>query len=83
MTYLPRPVCQRFIPTPVGSIERFMGAVPVGAVHPHACGEYVSSIDKGGVVDGSSPRLWGVCSTVVRPGACGRFIPTPVGSMSL
>jgi len=49
----------RFIPTHVGNTIEYVENGQSHAVHPHACGEHVIGIDKGGLDDGSSPRMWG------------------------
>ena len=53
------PPIYRFIPTGVGNIRKGIMALASGTVHPHGCGEHLST----GVHDvgssGSSPRVWG------------------------
>ena len=53
------------------------------AVHPHACGEHITSNASARAVNGSSPRLWGTqCSSRLRR-LLTRFIPTPVGNTAV
>ncbi len=72
---------RRFIPTPVGSINRTPSPPRAGPVHPHACGEHVRKSSGLGGVGGSSPRLWGAWQVGEVEVAGERFIPTPVGSI--
>ena len=72
----------RFIPTPVGNTVASAALQSQLPVHPHACGEHISSYSKIYWCVGSSPRLWGtrpICQC--RIGIL-RFIPTPVGNTS-
>ena len=70
----------RFIPTRVGNTHNSGKTWAGCAVHPHACGEYLTRRGISGTKDGSSPRVWGI---LARP-SCGnlpaRFIPTRVGN---
>ena len=65
----------------MGSIAVFESIWTNNAVHPHACGEYKNLYFQQGPINGSSPRLWGVC--IIERAECERkrFIPTPVGSI--
>ena len=71
----------RFIPTPVGSINKIKGLSQDMSVHPHACGEYPYISVEQHNTRGSSPRLWGVFSLDEWVFVYYRFIPTPVGSI--
>ena len=73
----------RFIPTPVGNIRRAMRKASRNTVHPHARGEHGRGRGGGGSNDGSSPRPWGTCRLQNGAGHPHRFIPTPVGNISL
>ena len=79
----PVPSVGRFIPTPVGNIGGTKVADVYPPVHPHACGEhsalYVCHLSQ----FGSSPRLWGTSSFIPPKDTWMRFIPTPVGNISL
>src|SRR5690606_4380875 len=55
-------------------------AWPPGAVHPHACGERISSAKTSRRPHGSSPRMWGTGFGRHRSGGLRRFIPTHVGN---
>ncbi len=71
---------QRFTPTPVGNAKRIFGRRCKCAVHPHACGECLSSSISSVSSTGSPPRLWGM-RFVRRDAHCfRRFTPTPVGN---
>ena len=72
---------QRFIPTPVGSMDRQYQYSGCNPVHPHACGEYSSRAARRVRIFGSSPRLWGVSLDPGHDSRVRRFIPTPVGSI--
>ena len=50
----------RFIPTRVGNTHRQYILCMMDAVHPHACGEYVSTYRSMLHEVGSSPRVWGI-----------------------
>ena len=54
-----------------------------GSVHPHACGEHEARREAGEEDDGSSPRLWGTSFQMFFANRLLRFIPTPVGNMTL
>ena len=49
-------------------------------VHPHACGEYLTSQPFIWRRDGSSPRLWEIPPSPLWVFYGNRFIPTPVGN---
>ena len=72
----------RFIPTPVGSMLSAPSTNGLKSVHPHACGEYPRPRRADEHHAGSSPRLWGVSPPAPQIPPYGRFIPTPVGSIS-
>ncbi len=55
---------RRFIPTHVGNTIHGPSALPIGAVHPHACGEHQQRPRCSRPDLGSSPRMWG---TLRRP----------------
>ena len=70
----------RFIPTHVGNSSRISPPGFLRTVHPHACGELISSMNLITLDRGSSPRMWG---TLPRNGYAfplWRFIPTHVGN---
>ena len=50
------------------------------AVHPHACGEYASTIVRNGAMAGSPPRVWGIHEAVGASVEFRRFTPTRVGN---
>ena len=52
----------------------------LGSVHPHACGEYASSLHSVQVQPGSPPRLWGIPLRDNDASQWLRFTPTPVGN---
>ena len=72
----------RFTPTPVGTIVARDCRHCCAPVHPHACGDDVSSSMRTSTAAGSPPRLWGrsVVFELAPPEA--RFTPTPVGTIS-
>ena len=53
----------RFIPTGVGNMNRLPRPAPPPAVHPHGCGEHIPIHLPAAKRIGSSPRVWGTCST--------------------
>ena len=55
----PRHRAGRFIPTPVGNTCRRGPGRCRAPVHPHTCGEHVTSGFKTALEVGSSPHLWG------------------------
>ena len=69
----------RFIPTPVGHTPVPFSPRIVTSVHPHACGAYLFRFVTIAVIDGSSPRLWGILRRHILSQWNSRFIPTPVG----
>ena len=73
-------VFRRFIPTRVGNTTAPVSCVRPRAVHPHACGEYIQARRNGIWRDGSSPRVWGIRTTVTLAMLYLRFIPTRVGN---
>ena len=52
-------------------------------VHPHACGEHCAAPHCRVSCNGSSPRMWGTLSSMRKPIAAERFIPTHVGNTFL
>ncbi len=71
----------RLIPTHVGNIWRDAKSVNISAVHPHACGEHISSGSSISTGSGSSPRMWGTFDILFVYLADMRFIPTHVGNI--
>ena len=69
---------QRFTPTPVGNTEDAAAQQQRQQVHPHACGEYSTSLSSGSGQRGSPPRLWGIRRLQVGQVQPSRFTPTPV-----
>ena len=49
------------------------------AVHPHVCGVYGVEFVCYGILDGSSPRMWGLRVHLLQGHGVHRFIPTYVG----
>ena len=49
----------RFIPACAGNSSSAAPRLPRGTVHPRVCGELLKRIDRGIVMDGSSPRVRG------------------------
>jgi len=49
-------------------------------VHPHGCGEHLTTAGSEGSYIGSSPRVWGTPEIRPDPVCKGRFIPTGVGN---
>ena len=85
----------RFIPTCVGNAPRQKRAGPASPVHPHVCGERKCDRAGHGVIDGSSPRVWGTLPAQtetrvprpVHPHVCGErsvspVLPSPVSGSS-
>ena len=70
----------RFIPTCVGNGCAGASAAIFSPVHPHVCGERHQRRLHGGLVGGSSPRVWGTVDGDRRRKGHGRFIPTCVGN---
>ena len=79
----PDPSISRFIPTPVGNIATVKASTRYSSVHPHACGEHSAANSSSVIVSGSSPRLWGTSRRSDCIDLSVRFIPTPVGNISL
>ena len=71
---------QRFIPTYVGNRFKSLCPVILATVHPHVCGEQVSTRSVIAPDPGSSPRMWGTGRQSRREGIESRFIPTYVGN---
>ena len=70
----------RFIPTRVGNTASSLYRIHSQTVHPHACGEHGIVVMLGGVVYGSSPRVWGTLADSAIACFSPRFIPTRVGN---
>ena len=70
----------RFIPTRVGNTTYQSCCPQKCAVHPHACGEHLSSWYDSRRSTGSSPRVWGTLWPRPRVISIDRFIPTRVGN---
>ena len=70
----------RFTPTPVGTSPATRGWSDQGSVHPHACGDLVTSNLSPALNTGSPPRLWGPRKAEPGPALKSRFTPTPVGT---
>ncbi|AKB19758.1 putative CRISPR associated hypothetical protein [Methanosarcina sp. WWM596] len=70
----------RFIPTRVGNSKISVSQVTQAAVHPHACGELLTSILLFFHPIGSSPRVWGTPMIGNVFYMLARFIPTRVGN---
>ncbi len=71
---------QRFIPTHVGNTSSSVHHDRCTPVHPHACGEHVSTTWPVPGVVGSSPRMWGTLERDLAAYVPERFIPTHVGN---
>ncbi len=69
----------RFTPTRVGKTVRSPLSLPFVSVHPHACGEDVSSNARMEGALGSPPRVWGRRAPRPDQAALRRFTPTRVG----
>ena len=67
-------------PTHVGNTHGVLRRGSAPAVHPHACGEYITGDGADSAAAGSSPRVWGIRPTLLRRDYAGRFIPTRVGN---
>ena len=70
----------RFIPTRVGNTCIALTYARNPAVHPHACGEYLTSHHRQNSWPGSSPRVWGIPPDGAHMALADRFIPTRVGN---
>ena len=55
---------RRFIPTCVGNTFTSPERIRRYAVHPHLCGEYGNARDHNMIINGSSPRVWGIRSRI-------------------
>ena len=71
----------RYIPTPVGRLATPYRQGQEATVHPHACGEILSTTDRDKILNGTSPRLWGDSYERIYKALCNRYIPTPVGRL--
>ena len=68
-------------PTHVGNTHGVLRRGSAPAVHPHACGEYITGDGADSAAAGSSPRVWGIRSPAsnraswiaVHPHACGEY----------
>ncbi len=69
-----------FIPTCVGNSRGANAARRGGAVHPHVCGEQMTTLPEAKSSGGSSPRVWGTGSRIPGCSRRSRFIPTCVGN---
>ena len=74
--------CLRFIPTHVGNMSTSNIPNYLIPVHPHACGEHISTTINISPNCGSSPRMWGTFSSIGVSIIFFRFIPTHVGNIS-
>ena len=70
----------RFIPTHVGNTALTATSLTFSAVHPHTCGEYLSTCPALEEQCGSSPHMWGILGRSYPVSPCWRFIPTHVGN---
>ena len=70
----------RFIPTCVGNTPLLLPHTIQVTVHPHMCGEHISSRFEYLITDGSSPHVWGTLFYLHSLCVCSRFIPTCVGN---
>jgi len=73
-------VANRFIPTHVGNTGPGPSRSRLPPVHPHACGEHLSSSIFNASCAGSSPRMWGTRVNSRTSQSHCRFIPTHVGN---
>ena len=73
----------RFIPTHVGNTRDTMTTIYEETVHPHACGEHLSQIEKPDLGYGSSPRMWGTPGNTFPHHINHWFIPTHVGNTDM
>ena len=71
---------KRFIPTGVGNTAIYMPRGQPARVHPHGCGEHMSSSGFTCSNAGSSPRVWGTRTPQAFEHVKPRFIPTGVGN---
>ena len=70
----------RFIPTCVGNTHDDTRLTYSLSVHPHVRGEYNLQIQRFILLNGSSPRAWGIRFLLRNAGRVFRFIPTCVGN---
>ena len=75
-----RAVWPRFIPTGVGNTSMRTLCAHQCSVHPHGCGEHLTSQRIWPLFHGSSPRVWGTQQRGYTYRADHRFIPTGVGN---
>ena len=71
---------KRFTPTCVGNTEPRGHLDTAESVHPHVCGEYVSTVTFTAHAVGSPPRVWGIRFTLHLTTRPSRFTPTCVGN---
>ena len=81
--YEPHDWLDRTNPTRVGNMRRRRSWPSRRTDHPHACGEYSSSLATRAPVYGPSPRVWGILIANPAPGVTARTIPTRVGNIPL
>jgi len=74
------PFAERFIPAPAGNARAAPMRHHCRPVHPRACGERISFLQKRQSPHGSSPRLRGTPGTCPSILARSRFIPAPAGN---
>src|SRR5579875_588377 len=70
----------RFTPTRVGTTNECRVSISSATVHPHACGDHVTSLLNGLIDGGSPPRVWGPQIRRHRMRPRHRFTPTRVGT---
>ncbi len=70
----------RSIPTRVGTTPGPGPRETSAPVHPHACGDYITSAASSGGRPGPSPRVWGLRGGVCQDVRALRSIPTRVGT---
>ena len=73
-------VALRFIPTRVGTTSADNRGDCASPVHPHACGDHITTSAQPGKCPGSSPRVWGPRLLLQLHHVAVRFIPTRVGT---
>ena len=73
----------RFIPTCVGNTHYLPSRSLYTSVHPHVCGEHISSGLWVFLNAGSSPRVWGTPRSFPPSVQITRFIPTCVGNTQI
>ena len=76
-------VCNRIIPTRVGTRENLQRFYPMKQDHPHACGDKTAPEVKVVPIAGSSPRVWGQVKNSMPLGFVPGIIPTRVGTRVL